>query len=66
MDQRDVPLSKECPSCDVKGMVERVFTTAPTLVSDSKSIHTRAGTEFNNRLKQIKKGSGRNNTIKHI
>jgi hypothetical protein len=36
------------------------------LVSDSKSIHRRAGSEFNNRLKQIKKGSGRQNSIKHI
>lgn len=34
------------------------------LISDSKSIQRRAGTEFSNRLTQIKKGSGRSNTIK--
>jgi hypothetical protein len=36
------------------------------LVSDSKGIHRRAGSDFNDRLKQIKKVSGRRNTIKHI
>jgi hypothetical protein len=34
------------------------------LISDYKTTTRRAGTEFNNRMKQIKKGSGRSNTIK--
>lgn len=33
------------------------------LASDSKTPMRRAGSEWNDRLKQIKKGSGRNNTI---
>jgi hypothetical protein len=33
-------------------------------ISDSKTAMRRAGTEWNDRLKQIKKGSGRVNTIK--
>lgn len=36
------------------------------LVSDRMDHHARAGRDFNDRLKQIKKGSGRRNTIKHI
>lgn len=63
MSQRDDPVSQPCPEC--KGEIYRTMETGG-LVSDSKSIHTRAGTEFNNRLKQIKKVSGRSNTIKHI
>jgi hypothetical protein len=34
------------------------------MVSDSKSAMRRAGSEWQDRLKQIKKGSGRNNNIK--
>lgn len=34
------------------------------MISDSKSVMTRAGTEWQDHLKNIKKGSGRGNTIK--
>lgn len=37
---------------------------APGLVSDTKSTLTRAGGEWQDLLKTIKKGSGRGNTIK--
>lgn len=37
---------------------------APNLVSDSKSTLTRAGSGWQDLLKEIKKGSGRGNTIK--
>ena len=63
---RKDPEQEACPNCNELNCVEQTLTEAPKLVSDSKDIHTRAGTEFNNRLKQIKKGSGRANTIKHI
>jgi len=36
------------------------------LISDSKTPHRRAGTEWNDVLKKVKKGSGQGNTIKHI
>lgn len=36
------------------------------LVSDHKTAFRRAGTEWNDMLKNIKKGSGRGNTINHV
>lgn len=67
MSARKEPEQEPCPSCNAEaGNVHQTLTEAPKLVSDSKSIHRRAGSEFNDRLKQIKKGSGRVNSIKHI
>jgi hypothetical protein len=63
MSERDEATQQPCPECN--GEVYRTFETGG-LVSDTKSIHRRAGSEFNDRLKQIKKGSGRKNSIKHI
>jgi hypothetical protein len=63
MSERDDATQTPCPQCD--GEVYRTLETGG-LVSDTKSIHRRAGSEFNDRLKQIKKGSGRKNSIKHI
>jgi len=63
MSDRDQPVSQPCKECD--GEIYRTMETGG-LVSDAKGIHRRAGSEFNDRLKQIKKGSGRVNTIKHI
>ena len=34
------------------------------MISDHKSVHTRAGGEWQDFLKAMKKGSGRGNTIK--
>ena len=61
MSERDEPIAQPCPECE--GEIYRTMETAG-LVSDSKTPLRRAGSEFNNRLKQIKKGSGRSNTIK--
>ena len=38
--------------------------TTPGFISDSKSIHRRAGTEWQDMLKKIKKQSGSRSTIK--
>lgn len=62
MSERDEPTKEQCPECK-DGEVSRTFETGG-FVSDSKTAMRRAGTEWNDRLKQIKKGSGRNNTIK--
>ena len=37
---------------------------SPSMVTDVKSTHTRAGSDWQNHLKNIKKQSGRGNTIK--
>lgn len=61
MSDRDEPLKQPCKDCD--GELYRTLETAG-MVSDSKSAMRRAGSEWQDRLKQIKKGSGRNNNIK--
>ncbi len=66
LSRREEPLQEACPNCNEKNCVAQTLTKPPALVSDSRDIHSRAGSEFNNRLQQIKKGSGRRNTIKHI
>lgn len=43
--------------------LEKVIS-APNLISGVKSARQIAGTEWNNHLDRIKKGSGRGNTIK--
>jgi hypothetical protein len=37
---------------------------APSMVTDTKSVMTRAGSEWQDVLKTVKKNSGRGNTIK--
>ena len=64
MDDRKQPESEACPNCNEKDCIEQTLTGAPGLVSDSKSTLTRAGSEWRDVLKSIKKASGRNNTIK--
>lgn len=61
MSERDEPLSQPCQECE--GELARTFETGG-FVSDSKTPMRRAGSEWNDRLKQIKRGSGRANTIK--
>jgi hypothetical protein len=61
MSDRDEPLKQPCKDCG--GELYRTLETAG-MVSDSKSAMRRAGSEWQDRLKQIKKGSGRNNNIK--
>jgi len=45
------------------GEWEQVITGISGFISDSKSPMTRAGTEWKDKLKEIKKNSGRGNTI---
>lgn len=61
MSDRDEPLKQPCKECG--GEIYKTLETAG-MVSDSKSAMRRAGSEWQDRLKQIKKGSGRNNNIK--
>lgn len=61
MSERDEPLKEPCKECN--GEIYRTLETAG-LISDSKSTMRRAGTEWQDRLKHIKKGSGRYNKIK--
>jgi hypothetical protein len=42
----------------------RHLIKAPSMVTDVKSTHTRAGGEWQDLLKSMKKNSGRGNTIK--
>ena len=64
MSNRKEPEQQPCPNCNNTECVEQTLTEAPKLVSDSKTAMRRAGSEWADRLKQIKKGSGRDNTIK--
>ena len=43
---------------------ERYHSTAPSLVSGSKSALTMAGKDWQSHLSEIKKGAGKANTIK--
>jgi len=42
----------------------RVYTKAPALTSGHKSARQLAGSDWNDHLKRIKAGAGKNNTIK--
>ena len=64
MDDRKQPEQEACPNCNEKDCVHQTLSSAPPLVSDSKSALTRAGSGWNDILKGIKKGSARSNTIK--
>ena len=64
MGDRKQPESEACPNCNEKDCVHQTLTSAPGLVSDSMSTMRRAGSEWNDVLKGIKKASGKNNTIK--
>ncbi|ATV46353.1 hypothetical protein [Lake Baikal phage Baikal-20-5m-C28] len=61
MAERDDAINHPCPEC--AGEIYRTMETAG-LISDSMSITRRAGSEWADRLKYIKKSSGKVNTIK--
>jgi|AACY02.1.fsa_nt_gi hypothetical protein len=44
--------------------MKRVYTVAPALTSGHKSARQIAGSDWNDHLKRIKAGAGKNNTIK--
>ena len=58
---RDDPVKKPCSECE--GELYRTMETGG-LVSDVKTPMRRAGSEWNSLMKRIKKGSGRENSIK--
>jgi len=52
-------MKQMCEEYGVKHIIQ-----APSMITDYKSTNTRAGTEWQDLLKDIKKKSGRGNTIK--
>ncbi|RPG31837.1 MAG: hypothetical protein CBB72_011765 [Muricauda sp. TMED12] len=56
------PTELRCAQCLQYGTVQKKLTT-PGFVSDSKSVLRRAGTEWQDVLKKVKKASGKGNTI---
>ena len=58
---RDKPVGQPCP-CGKSGTIKR-GVCAPAIVSDSIHPIKRAGNEWNDVLKGIKKASGKENTI---
>jgi len=63
---RDNPKQSDCPVCS--GKIKRMVESPAISYQGSKSLHQRAGSEFNNILKEIKKRNGRlseKSTIKH-
>ena len=60
---RDKPCGKSCP-CKKNGKVKR-GVCAPALSTDTINPIKRAGTEWNDVLKGIKKASGKESTIEH-
>lgn len=56
-----------CTYEEMKAMCEeygyRHLIKAPSMITDHKSVMTRAGSEWQDHLKNIKKNSGRGNTI---
>jgi hypothetical protein len=61
MSERDDPVSQPCQECE--GELFRTFETGG-FVSDSKTPMRRAGSGWADLMKKIKKGSGRENSIK--
>ena len=58
---RKIPLESPCPECGGE-LFQKLSGTS--LVSDSMGTLRRAGTEWQDVLKGIKKASGKDNTIK--
>jgi len=63
IEDRDRPLSAPCPHCHQENVVTRVFNGMSIAYSGFKSNVTRAGSGWNDVLKKIKAGAGKNNTI---
>lgn len=63
---KDVTCSYDDMQAMLKELGEDWFNQigAPSIVSDTKSTLTRAGSEWQDHLKRIKSGSGRSNSIK--
>lgn len=64
IDDRNLPTQEECPNCGKTGHVALSFS-APSLMSPFRvdGLKRPAG-QFRERVQQIKKGLGRNTTLK--
>jgi len=60
---RDEPVSLPCPNCNEKGSIRRVIGKLFISYAGSQTVLQRAGTNYNDLLTKIKKGSGRENSI---
>lgn len=58
--ERNIPTQTPCANC---GGEMYIKIGAPGFISDSKSTLTRAGSEWNDVVSRIKKGSGKDNSI---
>jgi predicted nucleic acid-binding Zn ribbon protein len=63
IDDRDKPLDLPCPECGESGKIKRVPTAVRVSYQGFQSPITRAGGEWNDVLKSIKKGAGKKSTI---
>lgn len=61
IDDREEPLTEPCPSCGTKHKVERLIEVSNFIYNPSGQIRTTDS--FNDRLIEIKKTKGRDNTI---
>lgn len=61
VDNRKIPLEKPCDQCGGE-LFQRISGTS--LVTDHMTLTRRAGSEWQDVLKGIKKASGKDNTIK--
>lgn len=59
---RDVPLGEPCPSCGTEGKVTKLLGS-PRIVSGVGDFRRKVPDVFKDRLREIKKQSGKGNTI---
>ena len=59
------PLKLPCPMCGVEGKVFRIYSNMSFQFEMNNDFRKRAGSEWNDMMKEMKKASGRNNYIEH-
>lgn len=62
MDDRKIPVQSPCPNCKKSNTVQQSIKAVP-FVTSSISTLRRAGSEWGDVLKKVKKASGKGNTI---
>lgn len=62
IDDRDLPLMEPCPECDTSGGLQRKLSSAK-IVSGVGDFRRKVPDAFKDRLREIKKASGRGNVI---
>jgi len=60
---RDTPTALPCPKCNKLGFVKRIIGKLFISYDGNKTVLQRAGHEWNDVLKRVKKGSGKGCTI---